>query len=81
MGKVYTDRDRPPFKVNEKKDDAIYVRGVGKYDYKTLKKNVERKLQDLVKRNKKGAHYGIGKNSFNLLSDMWEALNEYEENH
>ena len=40
----------------------------------------ERKLQDLVKRNKKGAHYGIGKNSFNLLSDMWEALSDYEEN-
>ena len=79
MGKVYTDKDRPSFKVNEGKDD-IYVRGVGKYDYKTLKKNVERKLQDLVKRNKKGAHYGIGKNSFNLLSDMWEALSEYEEN-
>ena len=24
MGKVYTDKDRPPFKVNEAKDDKIH---------------------------------------------------------
>ena len=79
MGKVYTDKDRPSFKVNEGKDD-IYVRGVGKYDYKGLKRNVEKKIKDLTKRNKKGDHSGLGKNQFKVLAAMWEALSEYEEN-
>ena len=80
MGKVYTDKDKPPFQVNEKKDDLIYVQGIGRYDYKGLKKNVERKIKDLTKRNKKGDHSGIGKNQISVLSAMWEALSEYEEN-
>ena len=29
MGKVYTDKDKPPFKITEKKkDDLIYVPGI-----------------------------------------------------
>ena len=81
MGKVYTDKDRPPFKLTEKKkDDLLYVQGIGRYDYKGLKRNVERKIKDLTKRNKKGDHSGLGKNQFKVLSAMWEALSEYEEN-
>ena len=80
LGKVYTDKDKPPFQVNEKKDDLIYVQGIGRYDYKGLKKNVERKIKDLTKRNKKGDHSGIGKNQLSVLSAMWEALSDYEEN-
>ena len=66
--------------IVEKKDDTIRVQGVGIFTYKTLKKNVEKKLKDLTKRNKQGAHYGVGKNQFNMLSLMWLALQEYEEN-
>ena len=80
MGKVYTDKDRPPFKITEKKDDLIQVQGIGRYDYKGLKRNVERKIKDLTKRNKKGDHSGIGKNQLSVLSAMWVALSEYEEN-
>ena len=81
MGKVYTDKDRPPFKLTEKKkDDLLYVQGIGRYDYKGLKRNVERKIKDLTKRNKKGDHSGLGKNQFKVLAAMWEALSEYEEN-
>ena len=80
MGKVYTDKDKPPFQVNEKKEDLIQVQGIGRYDYKGLKRNVERKIKDLTKRNKKGDHSGIGKNQLSVLSAMWEALSEYEEN-
>jgi len=80
MGKVYTDKDKPPFKITEKKkDDLIYVPGIARYDYKGLKKNVERKLKDLTRKNKKGDHWGIGKNQFSVLSAMWVALAEYEE--
>ena len=79
MGKVYTDKDRPSFKVNEAKDETITVQGVGKFTYKTLKKNVEKKIKDLARRNKQGAHYGVGKNQFSMLSAMWLALQEYEE--
>ena len=79
MGKVYTDKDRPPFKINEKKEDLIYVQGIGRYEYKSLKKNVEKKLKDLTRRNKNGDHTGIGKNQISVLSAMWIALKEYEE--
>ena len=66
--------------IIEKKDDKIRVQGVGTYDYKSLKRNVEKKMKDLTKRNKKGNHMGVGKNQFNVLSAMWLALSEYEEN-
>ena len=66
--------------IIEKKEDVIKVQGVGIFTYKTLKKNVEKKLKDLTRRNKQGAHYGVGKNQFNMLSLMWLALQEYEEN-
>ena len=29
--KVYTDKDRQPFQINEKKVDVITVQGVGKF--------------------------------------------------
>ena len=80
MGKVYTDKDRPPFKVNEKKDDKIQIRGMGTWDYKSLTSNLARKIKDLDKRNKKGDHTGIGKNPLGVLVAMWEALSDYEEN-
>ena len=64
----------------EKKDDTIKVQGVGIFTYKTLKKNVEKKLKDLTRRNKQGAHYGVKENQFNMLSLMWLALQDYEEN-
>ena len=61
-------------------EDKIRVQGLGTYDYKSLKRNVEKKMKDLTKRNKKGNHMGVGKNQFNVLSAMWLALSEYEEN-
>ena len=61
-------------------EDKIQVQGLGTYDYKSLKRNVEKKIKDLTKRNKKGDHMGVGKNQFNILSAMWLALSEYEEN-
>ena len=64
----------------KKKDDLIYVPGLARYDYKGLKRNVERKLKDLTRRNKKGDHTGIGKNQLGVLVAMWEALSDYEEN-
>ena len=79
MGKVYTDKDKPPFQVNEKKEDIIYVPGLAGYSYKGLKRNIEGKLKDLMKRNKKSDHTGIGKNQLSVLSAMWIALKEYEE--
>ena len=66
--------------IVEKKDDKIQVQGLGTYDYKSLKRNVEKKIKDLTRRNKKSDHMGVGKNQFNVLSAMWLALSEYEEN-
>ena len=79
VGKVYTDKDRPPFKVNEA-SDKIRVQGLGVYDYKSLSKKVGKMVEELFKRNKKGDHGGLGKNQFSVLAAMWEALSDYEEN-
>ena len=81
MGKVYTDKDRPPFKITEKKkDDKIRVQGLGVYDHKSLSKKVGKMVEDLSKRNRKGNHTGLGKRQIGTLSAMWEALADYEEN-
>ena len=80
MGKVYTDKDRPPFKITEKKkDDKIQVQGLGVYDHKSLSKKVGKMVDDLSKRNRKGNHTGLGKRQLTTLATMWEALAEYEE--
>ena len=78
MGKVYTDKDRPPFKVNEG-SDKIQVQGIGVYDHKSLSKKVGKMVDDLSKRNRKGNHTGLGKRQLTTLATMWEALAEYEE--
>ena len=79
MGKVYTDKDRPPFKVNEA-SDKIQVRGIGTYDYKSLSKKVGKMVGDLSNRNRKGNHVGLGKRQLGPLASMWEAVSDYEEN-
>ena len=79
-GKVYTDKDRPPFKITEKKkDDKIRVQGLGTYDHKSLSKKVGKMVDDLSKRNRKGNHTGLGKRQLTTLAAMWEALADYEE--
>ena len=79
MGKVYTEKDRPPFKMNEA-SDKIQVQGLGVYDHKSLSKKVGKMVDDLSKRNRKGNHMGLGKRQLGTLSAMWEALSEYEGN-
>ena len=78
MGKVYTYKDRPPFKVNEA-SDKIQVQGLGVYDHKSLSKKVGKMVDDLSKRNRKGNHTGLGKRQLSTLATMWEALAKYEE--
>ena len=79
-GKVYTDKDRPPFKITEKKSDKIQVQGLGVYDHKSLSKKVGKMVDDLSKRNRIGNHTGLGKRQLGTLAAMWEALADYEEN-
>ena len=79
LGKVYTDKDKPPFKVNEA-SDKIQVQGLGVYDHKSLSKKVGKMVDDLSKRNRKGNHTGLGKRQLSTLAAMWEALSDYEEN-
>ena len=67
---------------NEEKlsEEKIQIPGVGVMSYDGLKKNVNKKVQDLLKRSKKGYHTGVGENQFKLLGVMWKALADYEEN-
>ena len=78
LGKVYTDKDRPPFKMNEG-SDKIQVQGLGVYDHKSLSRKVGKMVDYLSKRNRKGNHTGLGKRQLSTLATMWEALAEYEE--
>ena len=67
---------------NEEKlsEEKIQIPGVGVMSYDGLKKNVNKKVQDLLKRSKKGSHMGVGESQFKLLGVMWKALADYEEN-
>jgi len=62
------------------KSDKIQIPGVGVSSYENLKRNVNKKVQDLLKRSKKGNHVGIDERQFKLLGVMWKALADYEEN-
>ena len=78
LGKVYTDKDMPSFRVSEA-SDKIQVQGLGVYDHKSLSRKVGKMVDDLSKRNRKGNHTGLGKRQLGTLAAMWEALAKYEE--
>ena len=61
------------------KNDKIQIPGVGVMKYDTLKRDVNKKVQDLLKRSKKGNHTGMDEKQFKLLGVMWKALADYEE--
>ena len=65
--------------ITEKKSDKIQIPGVGVSSYDNLKRNVNKKVQDLLKRSKKGSHIGVAESQFKLLGVMWKALADYEE--
>ena len=78
MGKVYTDSNRPPFKIDEA-SDKIQVQGVGVYPYDVLKKKVQKMSIDLLKNAKKGEWKKSSKNGIRAFAEMWDALQKYEE--
>ena len=78
LGKVYTDSNRPPFKVNEA-SDKIQVQGVGVYPYDTLKKKVQKMSIDLLKNAKKGEWKKSSRNGIRAFAEMWDALQKYED--
>ena len=78
MGKVYTDSNRPPFKIDEA-SDKIQVQGVGVYPYDALKKKVQKMSIDLLKNAKKGEWKKSSRNGIRAFAEMWDALAKYEE--
>lgn len=78
LGKVYTDKTLPPFKVNEA-SDKIQVQGVGVYPYDVLKKKVQKMSIDLLKNAKKGEWRKSSRNGIRAFAEMWDALSKYEE--
>tara|TARA_R100001079_G_scaffold108514_1_gene79107 strand:+ start:72 stop:293 length:222 start_codon:yes stop_codon:yes gene_type:complete len=67
-------------KLLKEKNDKIQIPGVGVMSYDGLKKDVNKKVQDLLKRSKRGNHTGLDERQFKLLGVMWKALADYEEN-
>ena len=78
LGKVYTDSNRPPFKIDEA-SDKIQVPGVGVYPYDALKKKVQKMSIDLLKNAKKGEWKKSSRNGIRAFAEMWDALQKYEE--
>jgi cytochrome c556 len=81
MGKVYTAKDNPPFKVPNvtEASDKIQVQGVGVYPYDVLKKKVQKMSIDLLKNAKKGEWKKSSRNGIRAFAEMWDALAKYEE--
>ena len=67
-------------KLLKEKNDKIQIPGVGVMSYDGLKRDVNKKVQDLLKRSKRGNHTGLDERQFKLLGGMWKALADYEEN-
>jgi hypothetical protein len=78
LGKLYTNKEMPPFKVNEA-SDKIQVQGVGVYPYDVLKKKVQKMSIDLLKNAKKGEWKKSSRNGIRAFAEMWDALQKYEE--
>ena len=51
-------------KLLKEKNDKIQIPGVGVMSYDGLKKDVNKKVQDLLKRSKRGNHTGIDERQF-----------------
>lgn len=67
-----------PKKGKRTPDDAtILVKGMGTLEHKQLKDMVYRKIEDLLKRAKKGDYHTIGIAQFYQLSEMWNTLKEH----
>ena len=65
--------------LEKREFDSKYVQKVDKMT--NSNNHTEARIYlSMMLRNKKGDHMGIGKNQFNVLSAMWLALSEYEEN-
>jgi len=60
-------------------DGDVIVPGVGKYSYKSLKRNVENKLTDMLKKIKQDDYSRLNKRQFDLLFTLWSALAKYVE--
>ena len=71
-------RKETGMKINEA-SDKIQVHGVGSYDYKSLKKKVQKMSADLLKSAKREEWKKSSKNGIRAFAEMWEALQKYEE--
>ena len=78
MGKVYTDKTLPPFKVDEA-SDKIQVQGVGVYSYDVLVSKVTKMAADLLTKSKKKDFAGLGSRTLQSFGAMWDALATHQE--
>ena len=85
-GRIRAELEKKRFKIidpnNESVNEAsdkIQVQGVGSYDYKSLKKKVQRMSSDLLKSAKREQWKKSSKNGIRAFAEMWDALAKYEE--
>jgi len=57
----------------------VTIPGIGRMDYKQLKTNLERKLEDLLRRAKTEQFHTIGKEQLEVVNLFWLAAREYKD--
>ena len=57
-------------------EEVVQVQGYGTMERGQIVDSIEKKLQDMIERNRQGNHSSLGQPQLDLLSAMWSAVSE-----
>jgi hypothetical protein len=60
-------------------EELVQIQGVGTMERGQVISSLEKKLQDMIERNRQGNHSSLGQPQLDLLSAMWSAVSEQGE--
>ena len=60
-------------------EEVVQVQGYGTMERGQIVDSIEKKLQDMIERNRQGNHGTLGSAQFDILSAMWSAVSEQGE--
>ena len=60
-------------------EEVVQVQGYGTMERGQIVDSIEKKLQDMIERNRQGNHGTLGSAQFDILSAMWSAVSNQGE--
>ena len=60
-------------------EELVQIQGIGTMERGQIISSLEKKLQDMIERNRQGNHGTLGTAQFDILSAMWSAVSEQGE--